>query len=206
MAKLYFRHGPMGAGKSLKLMAVAHTYEHQKKKVLVIKPGVDTRSGRMIGCRAPISREVDHIIGPDTVISNLIDEGEYSCILVDEAQFLTPKNVEELRDITFVPGIPVICFGLRTDFMAKLFPGSKRLFELADSIEEIKTTCQYCNRKAVFNLRYRMGEMTEAGKTTPSVVPVVDGPQVVLGADDSYMPLCYGCFPHEEIIHGAKHD
>lgn len=193
----------MGAGKSLHLLAVAHNYEQQGKKVLVIKPAKDDREGRMIGCRAPISREVDHLMQPedDAMIWSWIKRKKPACILVDEAQFLSDENVELLREITFVPGIPVICYGLRTDFMAKLFPGSKRLLELADSIEEVKTTCHYCNRKAVFNMRFRWGEMRESnGRTTKTRVPVMEGSQFELGADDKYVPLCYGCFPHEDII------
>lgn len=205
MAKLYFRHGPMGSGKSLQLIAVAHNYEQQGKSVLVLKPALDERSGKKIGTRAPLDRYADFLIHEDTSIFDLASADSFSCILIDEAQFLLPRHVEDLREITFVPGIPVICYGLRTDFMTKLFPGSRRLFELADSIEEIKTTCSDCNRKAVFNMRFRWGEMHESnGRTTKMRSPVVDGPQVELGADDSYAPLCYGCFPHEEIIHKKR--
>jgi thymidine kinase len=102
------------------------------------------------------------------------------CILVDEAQFLSPSAIDDLRRITIDPGIPVICYGLRTDFRTHLFPGSQRLMELADAIEEVKVTCQYCHRKATCNLRFVNG------------TPTVRGPQIQLGAEEHYAPVCWG--------------
>ncbi|MCA9682299.1 MAG: thymidine kinase, partial [Myxococcales bacterium] len=107
---------------------------------------------------------------------------DQDCILVDEAQFLSPEIIDQLRDVTIDFNVPVICYGLRTDFQAHLFPGSKRLLELADSIEEVKVTCYYCGRKAVFNLRLVDGQ------------PVGEGEQIQLGGNESYAPVCHGCY------------
>ncbi len=183
MAKLYFRYGTMDSAKTLNLLAVAHNYRKQGKVVKLLKPKLDTRFGEVeIASRAGISQSADVLIDAE---SEILPEhyADVHCILVDEAQFLQPAHIEMLRRITFAPGVPVICYGLRTDFQTKLFPGSKRLLELADRIEEVKVTCQFCNRKAVFNLRYG-----ENGKGLTS------GPQVALG-DENYAPVCW---PHYE--------
>jgi thymidine kinase len=104
------------------------------------------------------------------------------CVLVDEAQFLSAEVVEQLRRLTLDPGLPVICYGLRSDFRTRLFEGSTRLMELADSIEEVKVTCQYCNRKAIFNMRLLDGR------------PTVEGEQIQIGGDESYVPVCHSCY------------
>lgn len=182
MAKLYFRHGPMGSAKTLNLLAVAHNYRNQGKSVFIIKPSVDVRWGTdEVRSRAGLSVHADALADPENPDQELPDLSQYSAVLVDEAQFLLPAFVERLRTVTLL-GVPVICYGLRTDFRGKLFPGSARLLELADSIEEVKTTCQFCNRKAVFNMRLRDG------------VPVSDGAQIQLGGDESYVPSCFRCF------------
>ena len=179
MAKLYFRYGTMDSAKSLNLLAVAHNYKKQGKRVLLMKPRLDTRFGSTtIASRAGLSAEADLMVDPTTVL-NPADFANYDCILVDEAQFLSPQVVTDLRRITIDPGVPVICYGLRTDFRTRLFPGSARLFELADRIEEIKVTCQYCRSKATCNLRLANGHA------------VIDGPQVMLGADEQYVPVCW---------------
>lgn len=178
MAKLYFRHGAVDSAKTLNLLAVAHNYRKQGKRVLVLKPAIDDRFGqRKVVSRAGLEIEADYLVRPGKPPSEDLFQGA-QCILVDEAQFLEEEVVERLRRISIHYGIPVICYGLRTDFQTKLFPGSKRLMELADSIEEIKVTCLYCNRKAIFNLRSIDG------------VPVTEGPQVLLGAEDVYSPVC----------------
>ncbi len=185
MAKLYFRFGSMGSGKSLNLLAVAHNYRQQGKEVLLFKPKLDNRFGvNNIKSRAGIEMKVDLLLEPKVNIINMDFKGIY-CLLIDEAQFVSKKHIEEFRDIANDKQIPVICYGLKTDFRGLLFEGSKRLIELADKIEEIKTTCFYCNKKATFNLRHVNGEAVD------------DGPVIQLGADEAYFPACYGCYKSE---------
>ncbi len=182
MAKLYFRHGTMGSAKTLNLLAVAHNYRSQNKKVLILKPRTDTRYGvSTVESRAGLRAEADLVVDRETVLDPKDFVG-VDCVLVDEAQFLTANLVDQLRGLTLAPGLPVICYGLRTDFQTHLFEGSRRLLELADSIEEVKVTCQYCNKKAVLNMRL------VAGKA------VKEGEQIQLGGDESYVPVCYGCY------------
>eukprot|EP00933_Yihiella_yeosuensis_P070914 TRINITY_DN79074_c0_g1_i1.p1 TRINITY_DN79074_c0_g1~~TRINITY_DN79074_c0_g1_i1.p1 ORF type:complete len:246 (+),score=56.55 TRINITY_DN79074_c0_g1_i1:73-810(+) len=182
MAKLYFRHGAMSSAKTLNLLATAHSYEVQSKKVKVMKPKMDTRWGAdTVKSRAGMDRQADILLTPTTTFS-IEDTKGISCVLVDEAQFLAPAVIDRLKDIAAVQGVPVICYGLRTDFRSRLFPGSKRLMELADSIEEVKTTCHYCNRKATMNLKSVDGKAT------------MEGPTVCLGADELYVPACYTHF------------
>lgn len=179
MAKLYFRYGTMDSAKSMNLLAVAHNYRKQGKKVLLVKPRLDTRFGAAkISSRSGLEADADLMVEEDTVLDPR-DFAGLDCVLVDEAQFLPPSIIEDLRRITVDPGVPVICYGLRTDFQTKLFPGARRLMELADGIEEVKVTCQYCQKKAICNLRFVNGS------------PVIDGPQVQLGADESYAPVCW---------------
>jgi thymidine kinase len=183
MAKLYFRHGAMGSAKTLNLLAVRHNYERQGKAVKLCKPAVDTRFGSdEVTSRAGLSYTADIVLNPTSVLDAATFQG-LSCVLVDEAQFLSPFVVDQLREMTRLADVPVICYGLRTDFRTRLFEGSRRLLEVADSIEEIKTTCQFCNRKAVFNLRH-----DEAGRA------ILDGPSVQLGGDERYSPTCYSCY------------
>ena len=179
MAKLYFRYGTMDSAKSLNLLAVAHNYKKQGKRVVLMKPRLDVRFGAtQISSRAGLEAAADVMIDEETQL----DPGDFvgvDCVLVDEAQFLPPHVIEDLRRITVDPGVPVICYGLRTDFQTRLFPGSKRLMELADGIEEVKVTCQYCQKKAICNLRFVNGQA------------VVDGPQIQLGAEEAYAPVCW---------------
>jgi len=182
MAKLYFRHGTVGSAKTLNLLAVAHNYRQQGKKIILLKLEMDTRFGKVqIKSRAGLEMAADVLVRPDTCLLDL-DLEEVSCILVDEAQFFTANLIEQLREITLTQDIPVICYGLRTDFRTHLFEGSLRLMELADSIEEIKATCHYCNRKSIVNLKHVDG------------VPTVEGPSVQLGAEEKYLPVCYRCY------------
>ncbi len=188
MAKLYFRYGTMDSAKSMNLLAVAHNYRKQGKKVLLVKPRLDTRFGATtISSRCGLEAEADLMVEEDTVLDPR-DFAGLDCVLVDEAQFLPPTVIEDLRRITVDPGVPVICYGLRTDFQTKLFPGARRLMELADGIEEVKVTCQYCQKKAICNLRFVNGS------------PTVEGPQIQLGADEAlarasaashYAPVCW---------------
>jgi thymidine kinase len=179
MAKLYFRFGAMSSAKTLNLLATAHSYESQGKSVLVMKPKMDTRFGEAtVQSRAGLDRAADVLLTKDSTFSEESVAGT-SCILVDESQFLHPTVIERLRDVSTSMSIPVICYGLRTDFRARLFPGAKRLMELADSIEEVKTTCAFCNRKAIMNLKSVNG------------VATMDGPTVCLGCEEMYVPACY---------------
>ncbi len=183
MAKLYFRYGAMGSAKTLNLLAVRHNYELQGKKVILMKPRSDDRFGaQLVRSRAGLSYEADLLLDEDTMFHPELFEGLH-CVLVDESQFLSPRVVEALRQATYEFDVPVIAYGLRTDFATNLFPGSRRLLELADAIEEVKTTCMFCNRKAVFNLRHDLQGQA-----------IVDGPQVMLGADAQYSPTCHGCY------------
>lgn len=199
MSKLYFRYGAMGSAKSLNLLAVAHNYRQQEKQVVLMKPAVDDRSGTdRIASRAGLHKSADFILRPESLIfcggeCMASAEDPYSfehisipentnCVLVDESQFLSPFVVDQLMNVTIRGRIPVIAYGLKTDFRGQLFAGSKRLLELADSIEEIKTTCFYCDRKATFNQKVVGG------------VPSVDGPQVEIGADELYRPACKRCY------------
>ncbi len=182
MAKLYFRYGTVGSAKSMNLLAVAHNYRHQNKKVLLIKPRLDTRFGaEVIKSRSGLNMDADILVDENTEFSPNQFDG-INCILVDEAQFLSASVVDQLRSISRDQEIPVICYGLRTDFRTRMFQGTIRLFELADSIEEIKTTCSFCNKKAVFNLKLLDGK------------PTLDGAQIELGADEKYVPACAGCY------------
>lgn len=182
MAKLYFRYGAMSSAKTLNLLAVAHSYEMQAKKVKVMKPQLDTRFGEgVVQSRAGLDRHADDLLTVNSTFPPETLEG-VSCILVDEAQFLAPCIIERLRDVATNENIPVICYGLRTDFRSRLFPGSQRLMELADAIEEVKTTCAFCNRKATMNMKTVDGAATMAG------------PTVCLGADEMYSPACYQHF------------
>lgn len=191
MAKLYFRHGTVGSAKTLNLLAVAHNYRQQGKHVLLLRPELDTRFGKEnIKSRAGLEMKADILVGPSTDLRTMDCTGA-SCLLVDEAQFLSMEHVEQLRDIAFQKEIPVICYGLRTDFRTKLFPGSLRLMELADSIEEVKATCFFCNRKSIVNLK-RVG-----GKAT------LDGPTVKLGAEETYLPCCYRCY-RTQLLAGSE--
>jgi thymidine kinase len=180
MAKLYFRHGTMTSAKTLNLLAVAHNYRTQGKRVVVLKPRLDDRFGtKKVVSRAGLECDADMLLEPTTSLDPEKFEG-IDCVLVDEAQFLSAHVIEQLRSLA--RKIPVICYGLRTDFRTHLFEGSKRLMELADSIEEIKVTCQFCNRKAIFNMRFENGK------------PTLDGAQVALGAEEKYLPVCFSCW------------
>ncbi|MFO0416720.1 MAG: thymidine kinase [Pseudomonadota bacterium] len=182
MAKLYFRYGTVGSAKTLNLLAVAHSYSQQNKRVIVIKPALDVRFGQgVVKSRAGLERDADILVEPDSILN----EGEFAgthCVLVDEAQFLSAGVIEQLRGLATDHDIPVICYGLRSDFRTNLFEGARRLFELADEISEIKTTCYFCNSRALFNLKLVGGK------------PSVSGPSVELGAEERYLPACAGCY------------
>lgn len=182
MAKLYFRYGTMGSAKTLNLLAVAHTYQQQGRKVLLVKPALDKRfSEEEIQSRAGLVKKADVLLKQEDRLVPKQLEG-VDCVLVDEVQFLTPKHIEQFREISTDKNIPVICYGLRTDFKTKLFAGSQRLLELADAIEEVKTTCSFCRKKAIFNMKFIDGQAS------------LRGPQVDLGTEEKYLAVCPSCF------------
>jgi len=182
VAKLYFRYGTMDSSKTMNLLAVAHNYRQQGKRVALLKPRLDDRfGGLVIASRSGLQKPVDLLLEDDTQLDPPFF-ADLHCVLVDEAQFLSPRIIEQLRDLTRTQKVPVICYGLRTDFRTRLFPGSRRLLELADSIEEIKVTCQFCNRKAIFNMRLVDG------------VPTDQGEQIQLGSNETYAPVCHSCY------------
>lgn len=194
MAKLYFRYGTVGCAKTLNLLAVAHNYEQQGKRVLLLKPSIDSRFGKKtIQSRAGLSREADIIVQDDTVLEPAQFKG-VDCVLVDEAQFMGAKTIDQFRSIADVAGVPVICYGLRTDFRTSLFDGARRLFEIADAIEEVKTTCSTCNKKAVINLKLVDG------------IPTLAGPQVTLGCEETYIPTCSRCYNQQLDKAGARNE
>jgi thymidine kinase len=182
MAKLFFRYAAMNAGKSTALLQVAHNYEERGLKVRLFTAALDERSGRgVIGSRLGLQREAD-TFGPDTVFRRDGLGAGLACLLIDEAQFLTPAQVRQLHRLVHVDGLPVICWGLRSDFRAEAFPGSATLLALADDLEEMKTICA-CGRKASFNLR-----LDDAGRR------VREGEQVVIGGNERYRAVCPACF------------
>ena len=188
MAKFHFRYGAMNAGKSTILLQTAYNYEEKGKKVVILKPSVDTKGDEKIVSRIGIERKVDYLIGDnDSIISKLGDNiSSFSCILVDEAQFLKRKQVDELFYISKMMDIPVIAFGLRTDFKSNGFEGSIRLLELADALEEMPTICR-CGRKARFNARKVDGKFT------------FDGDSIVIDDNSNvkYESLCGTCYIEE---------
>ena len=178
MAKLYFRYGTMDSAKSMNLLAVAHNYRKQGKKVLLVKPRLDTRFGATkISSRCGLEADADLMVEEDTVLDPR-DFAGLDCVLVDEAQFLAPSIIEDLRRITVDPGVPVICYGLRTDFRGVGFPGSLELLSIADALEEMKTICR-CGRKASMTIR-----LNERGER------LYEGDQVQVGGNESYEAVC----------------
>ena len=183
MAKLYFKYGAMGSSKSAQALITQFNYEELGMTVWLIKPSTDTRDGAdVIKSRIGLERKAT-VITPDLDIKE-----EYSkhirtdVIIADESQFFTPEQIDQLRDIVDEQDVPVLCFGLRTDFLTHFFPGAERLMELADSITEIKTVCA-CGRKATVNAR-----IDAEGRI------VTEGSQVMLGGNDSYMAMCHKCW------------
>ena len=185
MAKLYFRYGVMGSSKSAQALITKFNYEEQGMRVWLIKPAADTRYGKDI-VRSRIGLEqTGDVITEDMNLFEIFRDREKEfndVIIADEAQFLTPQHIEQLRDIVDNYNVPVMCFGLRTDFRTKLFPGSARLFELADSVTELKTVCT-CGGKAMVNAR-----IDGDGNI------VTEGAQIMLGGNESYRPMCYKCW------------
>lgn len=186
--KLYFRYGTMGSAKTALLLTMAYNFEERGMRYLCMKPSVDNRENRnVIRSRIGIERECQWIdADTDTyglLSSRFEEEGKpIDWVLVDEAQFLTAPQIDGFARIVDQYGINVICFGLRTDFRSRLFEGSRRLFEIADTIEEIKSTCS-CGRKTIINARIdRTGHVLSRGA------------QLEIGGDDRYIAMCRRCW------------
>lgn len=185
MAKLYFKYGAMGSSKSAQALIAKFNYEERKMHVWLVKPSTDSRDGATaVRSRIGISDTAD-TVAPDTNLYERFREfpaGSIDVIISDECQFFTEAQIEQLRAIVDEFSVPILCFGLRTDFLTHMFPGSKRLFELADSIQEIKTICE-CGQKATVNAR-----VDDSGRI------ITDGDQVYLGGNDSYIAMCHKCW------------
>ena len=195
MAKLYFRYGAMNSGKSTALLQAAFNYEERGHQVLLAKPAIDTKGDRSIVSRLGVVRDVDFTIEPDADVLDRFQQHrtrvieaqgrDVSCLLIDEAQFLTSEQVEDLLRIALMDDIPVLAYGIRTDFQTVAFPGSRRLLEISHSLEELKTICR-CGRKAIFNARLIDGQF------------VFDGAQVAIdGEEVTYESLCGVCYLEE---------
>ena len=185
MAKLYFKYGAMGSSKTAQALITKYNYEENDMKVWLIKPSADTRDGAdILRSRIGLEAKVE-IIAPGVDVVALYDtakKGKCDVIIVDECQFMTRSQIDNLRFIVDEYNVPVMCFGLRTDFLCNLFPGSQRLMEVADTIQEIKTICD-CGAKATVNAR-----IDSDGHI------VTEGAQVVLGGNDSYIAMCHKCW------------
>ena len=183
MAKLYFKYGSMGSSKTAQALITKYNYEENGMRVWLIKPAADNRDGAIIlksrvGLQAPAE-----VVAPTADICAMFEErDEPDVIIVDECQFMSFAQIDQLRDIVDTKNIPVICFGLRTDFQSKLFPGSHRLFEVADTISEIKSICD-CGAKATTNAR-----IDSEGYI------VTEGAQLFIGGNDSYVAMCHKCW------------
>ena len=196
MAKLYFRYGAMNSGKSTALLQVAHNYEERSQQILIAKPAVDTKGDASIISRLGVDRHVDFLVTPESNLRDLAHEyanngliipgiKNLACLLIDEAQFLTREQVDQAFELAALDGVPVLAYGIRTDFLTIGFPGSIRLMELAHSLEELKTICR-CGRKAMFNGRKFDGEF------------IFEGDQVAIdGVEVTYESLCGVCYLNE---------
>lgn len=186
MAKLYFKYGAMGSSKTAQALITKFNYEERGMSVWLVKPATDDRDGaQVLRSRIGLEAEAEAIPGSVDIRRRWQEKGgkdRYDVIISDEAQFFTPEQIEAFRDIVDEENVPVLCFGLRTDFQTYTFPGSKRLLELADSLTEIKTICT-CGAKATVNAR-----ITADGKI------VTAGEQVFLGGNDSYVAMCHKCW------------
>ena len=183
MAKLYFKDGAMGSSKSAQALITKFNYEEQGMTVWLIKPSIDTRDGAgVVRSRIGLMAEAQIIRPEDDIVAEYRKLAPHDVIIADEAQFFTPEQIDQLRELVDTDDLPVLCFGLRTDFLTHFFPGAQRLMELADSLTEIKTVCA-CGRKATVNAR-----IDENGRI------VTHGDQVLLGGNDRYIAMCHQCW------------
>jgi thymidine kinase len=211
MAKLYFRYGAMNSGKSTALLQAAYNYEERDQLVLLAKPAIDSKGDTAIVSRLGVTRQVDFTIGPDEDVHDLFFlerrraferfGKDVSCLLIDEAQFLNEGQVDDLLRIAVTERIPVLAYGIRTDFQTVAFPGSRRLLEVAHSLEELKTICR-CGRKAVFNARRVGGQFVFDGDQVAidTSTALSGGTSAVPGAsaqEVAYESLCGACYLEE---------
>ncbi len=190
MAKLYFRYGAMNSGKSTALIQVAHNYAERGMRVIIIKPAVDTKGDDTVVSRIGLSKRIDHLIEPTDDIREVVDL-TVDCLLVDEVQFLTAAQIDQLFAIAVQDDVPVIAYGLRTDFLMNGFPGSTRLLLLAHSVEELKTVCR-CGRKAILNARKVDDHF------------IFEGEQVVIDGVVDYEALCGRCYYEQRAVKNAE--
>ena len=188
MSKLFFRYGAMNSGKSTAMLQVAHNYEERDQRVVLVKSSVDTKGNDQIVSRLGVTRTADILLSPGQDLRAALRERDaesgqdIACVLIDEAQFLTPEQVDQALAIAVLDGIPVVAFGIRTDFRTRAFPGSQRLMEVAHSLQEMKTICR-CGSKAIFNAR--LGEQGI----------IRDGDQVMIDGEQArYEALCARCY------------
>ncbi|MDO5719104.1 MAG: thymidine kinase [Actinomycetaceae bacterium] len=201
MAKLYFRYGAMNSGKSTALLQAAYNYEERGQRVVLAKPTIDTKGDRQIISRLGVTRKVDMLVQADDAFRDMflriasgddphslvphVETQPVAALLIDEAQFFTPAQIDDMFRVAILDNVPVLAYGIRTDFQTVAFPGARRLLEIAHSIEELKTICR-CGRKAVFNGRKVNDQFT------------FDGAQVAIdGVDVTYESLCGACYLHE---------
>lgn len=200
MSKLYFRHGAMNSGKSTALLQAAHNYEERGQAVLLAKPAVDTKGDTAILSRLGVDRHVDFLITPELNLREEVSRRNaqhlertgyrIACLLIDESQFLSREQVNQALEIAVLDDLPVLAYGIRTDFLTNGFPGSLRLLEIAHSLEELKTICR-CGKKAMFNGRKVNGKF------------IFDGEQVAIdGVEVSYESLCPSCYYREKNAAG----
>ena len=183
MAKLYFKYGAMGSSKTANALITKFNYEERGMKVWLIKPAIDDRDGATtVRSRIGLEAKAVTITADDDIFDSFSKLSGYHAIIADECQFFTGVQIDQLRRIVDLFDIPVLCFGLRTDFLTHLFEGSRRLFEVADSITEIKTICS-CGNKAIVNAR-----IDGNGKV------VTEGGQILIGGNDSYIAMCHRCW------------
>ena len=201
MAKLYFKYGAMGSSKTAQALITKYNYEENDMQVWLIKPSADTRDGaQILRSRIGLQAQVEVMVPGEDIYGKYAREHNGSChaVIVDECQFMTEEQIDQLRAIVDDFDVPVMCFGLRTDFQTRLFPGSRRLMEVADAIQEIKTICD-CSAKATVNARIDADGYI-----------VTEGAQVVLGGNDSYIAMCHRCWirgikEHKKIkLHGQR--
>lgn len=182
MAQLYFRYSTMNAGKSTEILKIAHNYEEQNKHALLFTPAIDDRFGKgKITSRMGLHREAI-ILSDDTDVYAIAEEKKPDCVLVDEGQFLSRKQVIALTHIVDTLNIPVIVYGLKNDYRNQLFPGSEALLLFADKLEEVKAVCWHCHHKATMLLKFKDGQ------------PVNEGPQIEIGGNDKYVSVCRKCY------------
>ena len=184
MAKLYFKFGAMGSSKTAQALITKFNYAERNMKVLLLKPAIDDRDGaNTVKSRIGLEKEAVAVKNNENLYEKYVNEySDCQVIIVDECQFLTPEQVDQLADVVIDKNIPVLCFGLSTDFTTHLFPGSKRLFEIAESISEIKSVCT-CGAKATVNAR-----LDDNGKI------VTEGSQVCIGGNNRYVAMCRRCW------------